>query len=705
LSRVCLSGAGPWSNVAPVCRLLSSCLCVCLFWSGSGIFATPVQAADALKLEIGTLEGDGWDLSGLRVQLDLGAPVPAVALHIETLRVAGQAQLESLRLQCAAFQLRGLGGTCPRAQVEFMHPVLGVQRITTAFTYRHPGRLELDLQDWPLAGGQVQGQLRLDGDHWQVDARAQGLDLPALAALSGIIGQPWPLQPAAGNARLALKARGRGAAPQSLELELDVAGVDFASEDGLQAGEGLGADLSLALVREDGGYGMSLDARWSAGGLYLHPVFVEAEQPVSMAFRGHYQADADTLLVQALRLSQPQVFDLSMTGRWSPGQGLQGLDGLVDVQQLSLDPAYGIYAQPFLPGTALDDIDAQGSLSGRARVEAGLPRQVALQMLGVGIQDRRGRFALQGVDGALHWQAQGEAPSSRVSIGGGHVYGIALGAARIQPQISRDGFRLPSPVHLPVLDGALEIRGLEVAGLGTGEARWAFDGGLAPISMEQLTGALGWPQLSGTLAGIIPNVRYEQGLLTVGGRLLVRAFDGNITLGDLRLRDPLGVAPELSAQIQVRGLDLAELTRTFDVGQITGRLEGDVRDLVLVRWSPVQFDAEFRTPPGDRSPRRISQRAVDNLTRVGGGMGGVLSGGFLRFFEDFSYRQLGLSCRLVGEICFMDGVAPAEQGYYIVQGSGLPQINVIGFTREVAWRDLVTRLATVVFEGGGAVVR
>jgi hypothetical protein len=114
---------------------------------------------------------------------------------------------------------------------------------------------------------------------------------------------------------------------------------------------------------------------------------------------------------------------------------------------------------------------------------------------------------------------------------------------------------------------------------------------------------------------------------------------------------------------------------------------------------PVAFDASFYTTPGDRSPRRIDQRAGSNLSSIGGGSGGsvtaAMQGGFLRFFDSFRYDRLGLSCRLANDVCQMDGVAPADGGYYIVKGSGLPRIDVIGNQRRVAWTRLVRQLAAI----------
>jgi hypothetical protein len=704
-ARVRLSAAGPWSNVSRVRIPTVGCLFLWLCvppWAILG--AASVQAVEALELHIEVLEGEGFGLADVRAMLRPGEDHHGLELHIGTVRVGDGLVLEAVRLECEVLHLEGLAGSCPRGRVRFVHALTGPQSLTARFTYAHPGSLDLELEGLALAGGPTSARVRLDAGRWRLEAHGRALDLQALAALSAEAGFPWPVTPA-GAGEFTLTARGRDALPDALDLELTVADTNFASADGLQAGEAIGAGLSVVLVREGADYRIDLAGSWRQGGAYLHPVFVEAVAPLTLSVGGRFAPSTRSLTVETLRFDHPGVVSLAARGAWITERGLAGLDATVDLDGAELPAAYETYLQPFLPGTSLDALDTVGLVAGRLRLQGGTPREVALNAVRVGMRDRLGRFAVDGLDAGLHWRAEGMAPPSRVAIDGGHLYRIALGPTRFQPVIGRDGFHLPSAVHLPVLDGALEIRDLQLAGLGTTETRWRFDGALTPVSMERLTAALDWPELSGTLSGIIPDVRYEQGLLTVGGRLLVRAFDGSVTVGDLRMRDPLGVAPELSAQIELRGLDLAELTRTFDFGEITGRLDGDVRDLVLVRWSPVRFDALFRTPPGDTSPRRISQRAVDNLTRLGGGVGGVVSGGFLRFFEDFSYRQLGLSCRLEGAVCHMDGVAPASQGYYIVQGAGLPRIDVIGFTREVAWRDLVARLAVVVQEGAGPAVR
>jgi hypothetical protein len=114
-------------------------------------------------------------------------------------------------------------------------------------------------------------------------------------------------------------------------------------------------------------------------------------------------------------------------------------------------------------------------------------------------------------------------------------------------------------------------------------------------------------------------------------------------------------------------------------------MSGYISDLETFDWMPEAFDAFLYTPPGDRSKHRISQRAVTNLSSIGGGSGGgvaaVLQGGFLRFFDDFGYDRLGPLLPAC-ERRLRDGRrAAGAGGYYIVKGAGLPRINVIGARR------------------------
>ncbi|MEJ2693786.1 MAG: hypothetical protein P8166_12195, partial [Candidatus Thiodiazotropha sp.] len=290
---------------------------------------------------------------------------------------------------------------------------------------------------------------------------------------------------------------------------------------------------------------------------------------------------------------------------------------------------------------------------------------------------------------------------SRLSWQAGHLLEhIDIGPAEIEFEASGEGFNLTRQARIPLLDGNLVVDKLVIAALGKPEQRLRFDGFLEPISMHALSQALGWLPLSGKLSGMIPGLTYEKGLLSVDGILAVRIFDGDILIRQLKSRDLFSVYPQLSADIELRDLDLESLTQTFSFGRITGRLDGHVRGLSLEDWSPVAFDARFYTPEKDDSRHRISQRAVDNISNLGGaGLSGSLARSFMRFFKEFSYKRIGIGCRLRKGVCDMVGAGEAKQGYYLVEGSGIPRIDIIGYNSTADWSSLVEQLKKITATG------
>jgi hypothetical protein len=201
--------------------------------------------------------------------------------------------------------------------------------------------------------------------------------------------------------------------------------------------------------------------------------------------------------------------------------------------------------------------------------------------------------------------------------------------------------------------------------------------------------ALGWPEFSGTVGGAVPSLRYVDDRVELAGGLSLNVFDGFVDITGMSLAQPFSAAPILTGDISLRKLDLALMTSVFDFGSITGRLDGGIDDLRLVGWKPAAFKAHLLADSGGR----ISQKAVNNLTSVGGGgIAGGLQGTVLKIFKTFGYKRIGLSCTLKGDLCSMGGLGAAKDGYTIVEGSGLPRLTVVGHQREVDWPTLVRRL-------------
>jgi hypothetical protein len=417
----------------------------------------------------------------------------------------------------------------------------------------------------------------------------------------------------------------------------------------------------------------------------------------------HFEASAFSLVHQDVaRISGSATLDFA-------GETLLQQAGLA-IANLELANAVPIYVQPFLIDTSLKDLEGMGRARGELDITAGLPSRAALTLEQVMLDSPTGALSVTGLGGEFNWfddtlrsglagQIDDASFQSRLVWESASLWGIEIGAVELPFTTTGRHFRLLEPVFLPVFDGGLAIETLRVRHAGTDQMYVRFDARMRPISVALLSRALGWPEFSGTLAGSIPGLQMSKGVVTLDGNLEAAVFDGQVVVRDLRLRNPLGKFPRLHANIDVENLDLELVTRTFSFGMITGRLSGRIEDLESFDWMPEAFDARFFTPPGDKSPHRISQRAVTNLSSIGGGSGGgvaaALQGGFLRFFDSFRYDRLGLSCRLANDICTMAGVERTGGGYYIVKGSGLPRIDVVSSQSRVAWTRLVRQLAMI----------
>ncbi len=181
--------------------------------------------------------------------------------------------------------------------------------------------------------------------------------------------------------------------------------------------------------------------------------------------------------------------------------------------------------------------------------------------------------------------------------------------------------------------------------------------------------------------------------MTLDGGLQMNLFGGNLELSKLSMERPFGVAPTLSADVAIQDIDLEPMTKVFGFGSITGRMDGHINELRLVDWSPVAFEARLETDSGWKGKRRISQRAINDISSVGGsGLAGGLQTKVLKVFDDFGYARIGLGCKLKDNVCTMEGISSAGDGYIIVEGAGLPRIQVVGFRRRVDWPTLVSRL-------------
>lgn len=646
--------------------------------------------AQRLALHIEDIAAPGFEAHGISAALENGRFTAA----IKQFHFQGH-DWENVRLSCPGIILERDAIACGQGSLTGMANMKPAMPVSPTPALPRKGE-----QSWPVRFNYAPNAKRLAldlslpaGEHWHVEASWGKRWVISASIANGQAAhfRTWLPRdmpaPSAGAVSGKLLFSGSASELLAADVDLRLAGIAFSDASGLHAGEKINGGIMLKASQASQSLLWQGEVLWDQGEIYWDPLYLTGGPRLS----AHGRLDPRRVTLEQASLHWPTIGDISASGVWDKS-GHSLTTATIQGKQLEVDALHRTFVLPFLGKTALAKSQADGKISIAGRIADGEIQSLDLALDHTSLQDKEGRFALRDISLALPWRAQA-AVVADLDIGGEQILSLPLGGFKTAIQMQDRKISIPT-LGIPVLGGTLNIENFHAATSAQGW-QWEFEGGLTPVSMEQLSAALHWPKMHGTLAGVVPRVHFEAGKLALDGALLIKVFDGTAVVQDLVLLDALGPAPRLQANIDMRNLDLDLLTRTFSFGSMQGRVDVSVKGLELSNWKPVAFDAAVHSSPGDY-PRKISQRAVQNISSLGGaGAAAAIQRSFLGIFEQFGYSRLGLSCVLKNGICLMGGIAPAPNGYIIVEGGGIPAITVIGYNRSVSWDELITRLKRV----------
>lgn len=638
---------------------------------------TQVHAV-ALRFEVGSVEHAAFRMQGLMLTVaDDGA---SADLQVERLTVGGS-EYRALHVHCPSFSLAYPELHCDGGRF-------------VADGLDEDIRLSFDFDLW-----RRDGRLSLRAGAEGVDLRLQGGALSArLTAFSIARLVNWLPALAGYSPAGVFDGRVQLAGDASLSLDGVLSGAAFASADGLQAAEGLVLKMDATLRQRGEAQDFSARIGWTAGEAYFHPVYVTA--PAALVVAGQMRPDRIELTRIGLEVDGADVIEARATVSLPDGVPQRLAVAVASADLGVLGPRF---IAPLIAPSRAAALEFAGRLSAGIVIEQGRLQSFDAVFDDVRYADADTALALGPLTGVAPWRA--DAPSRlNVHVGGGRWQALELGAFDLEAEVHGESL-VVERVEIPLLDGRLVVNALE---LKRDAAGWNGSGAahIEPISMPLLTKAIGLPEMGGILSASMPRLRVSPGELALEGALIVSVFDGYLRVTDLTAIEPFGVSSRLFSNLTARNIDLAQLTDTFSFGGMTGFIDIDIDGLELAHWRPIRFDAHVRSAPG-RYPRRISQRAVENIGALAGpGAGLALQRSFLRFFEDFGYRQIGLRCRLEGGVCIMGGIGEDASGSFdIVRGGGIPALNIIGYNRRVNWDELVGRVQRVIESNAAPVIR
>ncbi len=504
------------------------------------------------------------------------------------------------------------------------------------------------------------------------------------------------------NGRLLVSAPANQPLRVSGPLALSAAALE--TPDGSIAAEGLGAQLTLDYRNAAAGQRVDLRGTLRGGELLFGSAYI-ALPPTPVELQIEAIGDASGWRLPTLRWGDGGTLATQGSAALSPDGTLRALDIEIDSDDLS--PVADRYLSGWLGGFGLGKLSVTGRMRTHVHLDATGMRGFDAHFDQVEVREPGGKFRFDRLDGDLRFSADTPVDST-LRWGSGQLYGLDFGSAEL-PLHSADGvIALRAPTAVEAIGGKLRFDRFQLRPP-QGEQGLQANFGLTldAFDIGKLAQSMGWPAFRGTLSGSIPDARYLDDRLVFEGGLEMRVFDGSVKVSSLAMERPFGVAPTLSADLALDDLDLLSVTEVFDFGSISGRLDGSIRELRLVDWTATAFDAELYTQRRRGVKQRISQRAVQNISSVGdASFVTSLQGQLIGLFDDFGYRRLGISCRLQNEVCAMGGLESIGKevatgsgsdtsGFTVIQGAGIPRLNVVGFNRRVDWPTLLERLQAV----------
>ncbi len=673
--RVCFPTSGPMFS--RIRRLFFFYFVVCV--------ATPSVAIT--RISIGSDEVSNPNISAKRVSVYWRLHEPAGDLSVKIGELVNNGKrLNDTELTCTRLIVLTSGIACKQGALKESGEV-----IPLTFNVANSETFSVALQP--------------KNESWQVNSsRASGHWNASIDIKEGAVTRFAPLIPAT------LPKLTKGSISGRIELTTDpqenakvqgrlaLKDVDFSDAAGLHAGEKISAVIDLNAKRLGPRWQFTTVLDWPDGEMLWQPIYL-AKSTKKFSATGTW--DPAFIQIDSANVELAPIGKITLSGRWKNDPGKLA-DLNLHGQNLDLEPFFSTLVKPFLDGTSYNTFNATGKGDVDLAMVNGQIQRANIKLNDATLIDANNRFKIDKLQTNIPWVNAG-AGEGVIAFDGASVGGVPIGAVKTKVQFKGESFSMPE-LTLPMLGGAIKIRNVNARREGQ---EWVgeFEGEVEPIPLPKLTAALKWPTMAGSLEGVIPRVRFDGKNIFIDGALQFKVFDGIMVATNMQLTDALGAAPQLQGTLVMSNLDLDTLTKTFSFGKMQGRIDMALENMLLSNWKPVSFDGRVMSSDG-KYPRKISQQAVQNISSLGGaGAAAAIQRSFLRIFETFGYKKIGLTCKLRNTVCEMGGVENTAQGYVLVQGGGIPSITVMGYNRQVGWEELLARIKAATQSNAGPVVR
>jgi len=649
-----------------------------------------------VTFSVDKISANAWSLQNAQLKItQLDQATPQVSLISADLQLPPPFnKLRKLTIRCQKFTWRENYMDCQQGQGRFNSSNLKTHAFNFSFQVKNK-KSQLAINNLTWYGGKISLDVQDQSGKWKVHLKEKGLNLmqlePFLALDLFDITQ--------GLAGLEIELTGEQGDVQTLFAAVLLDQLSILDQQGRFASEALTLNTELRANKEETSWQWQSSTEIFSGDLYIEPVYlaIDSAHVITLTNHGLWWPDRKKFELANIEFEHTNLASLQASAVINYQSSL-----IIKVAELALHipelkPVAPIYLAPFLEASALKGVGFQGELEARLKLQKNALSEINIDVRHLTLDDTEQRFYLDEANAKIHWTKQANDKTSFINWQALGLKAIPFAPGELNFSLFDKQIKLLQPADLAVLGGIFSIQKFSFSKAENNEDSVVhFEGLVDKLSLEQLSTALKWEPLTGSISGYIPAVRYENKTLSLDGELKMQVFDGEVRVKNLASSGLFTNFSRFYMDLEFDSLDLGTITRKFHTGNIEGKLSGVVQNMYLENWQPISFYAWMGTPENDDSTHKISQKAVENIASIGGGSAAdVISKGFLGLFSSFRYDKLGFGCYLYQGVCQLMGVEAVDNGFYLIKGGGLPRIDIIGYNPRLNWSVLLERLRRI----------
>ncbi|GAX62639.1 phosphomannomutase [Candidatus Scalindua japonica] len=243
---------------------------------------------------------------------------------------------------------------------------------------------------------------------------------------------------------------------------------------------------------------------------------------------------------------------------------------------------------------------------------------------------------------------------------------------RINPIINSNNFFIKNPFKIPVFDGTIEIRNIAVENMINSDRKFKLGFQLNNISLKDLSTTYKLTPLEETLNSSAISFQQQGQKLSSKEEINIKLFGGDITIRDLTLNNFMTSMMEIGLSAEVKHLDLGQMSNTYrEWGNITGIINGQIKDFKLVAGEPSGFEIQMRTEKTSGIKQSVSTKFLKNFVP---GIGKALD---KVGFTNYKYAVMGLHARLENDYIKLRGAVKKDGKELFMKGAGMKRLEIV----------------------------